>query len=265
MKNKYKYDEPINSLDNRISAHTNFSNFNLHSWISSKFNIKNGHNIFDIGCGNGNYTELFFSKNLGNGIIYGLDKNNDLIADARAKYKVLSKNIHFQAKDYDLVDNIDASFDWIFSIYSLYYTSDSQALVGKLKKLLKNDGSFVVIGPASDNAVDLDHFHFKVSGVHPNTEHRLRNKRIEEEFYPLFRSIFGDDNVELEVINTRMLFPTAHDYAEYYWSTLLWRESIQGLSISKVDSLRKRTLDLLSKSDEHIISKQMSCLVGNNN
>ena len=72
------------------------------------------------------------------------------------------------------------------------------------------------------------------------------------------------DNVELEVINTRMLFPTAHDYAEYYWSTLLWRESIQGLSISKVDSLRKRTLDLLSKSDEHIISKQMSCLVGNN-
>jgi ubiquinone/menaquinone biosynthesis C-methylase UbiE len=262
MKNKYKYSEPINSLDNRISAHANFSNFNLHDWISSKFNIKNGDNIFDIGCGNGNYTELFFSKNLGSGIIYGLDKNNDLITDANTKYKTLSKNIHFQAKDYDLVDNIDISFDWIFSIYSLYYTSDSQALVGKLKNLLQNDGSLVVIGPASANAVDLDHFHFEVTGMYPNSEHRLRNKRIENEFYPLFKSIFGDDNVDLEIINTRMSFPKAHNYTEYYWSTLLWRESIEGLGTDEIKTLKNKALGLLSEHENFKIEKQMSCLIG---
>jgi ubiquinone/menaquinone biosynthesis C-methylase UbiE len=264
MKNKYKYDEPTNSLDNRISAHANFSNFNLHNWISLKFNIKNGDNIFDVGCGNGNYTELFFSKTLENGVIYGLDKNKDLIVDANSKHKSLSKNVHFQAGDYDLVDNINVSFDWVFSIYSLYYTSDSQALVDKLKNLLHYDGSFVVIGPASANALDLDRFHFNVTGLNPNAEHRLRNKRIEDEFYPLFKSIFGDDNVELEIIDTKMSFPVAHDYAEYYWSTLLWRECIEKLDTYEIKTLKSRTLDLLSKCEEFNIEKQMACLIGNN-
>ena len=263
MKNKYKYDEPINSLDNRISAHANFSDFNLHNWISSKFDIKSGDNIFDIGCGNGNFTELFFNKTMGNGVIYGVDKNKDLIADANSKYSSLSKNIYFQADDYDLVD-INMSFDWIFSIYSLYYTSDSQSLVYKLQNLLHHNGSFVVIGPASANALDLDNFHFKVTGVEPNTEHRLRIKRIENEFYPLFQSMFGDDNVELEIIDTKMSFPTILDYAKYYWSTLLWRESVEKLDIDETKVLKDRTLSLLSKHEEFKIEKQMSCLIGRN-
>ena len=48
------------------------------------------------------------------------------------------------------------------SIYSLYYTSDSQSLVYKLKNLLHHNGSFVVIGPASANALDLDNFHIQI-------------------------------------------------------------------------------------------------------
>jgi len=265
MINKYKYNEPINSLDNRISAHASFSDFNLHNWISSKFDIKNGDNILDIGCGNGNYTELFFKKVLESGVIYGIDKNKDLIVDANSKYGALSKNIHFQVEDYDLVDKIDTSFDWIFSIYSLYYTSNSQALVSKLKNTLNYNGSFIVIGPASVNAIDLDDFHFKVVGVRPNAEHRIRNKRIEGEFYPLFKSVFGSNNVELEILDTRMSFPTAYDYAEYYWSTLLWRESIDGLDINEIEFLKNKTLSLLSECEEFQIKKQMSCLVGSKN
>ena len=264
MKNKYKYDEPINSLDNRISAHTNFSNFNLHSWISSKFNIKNGHNIFDIGCGNGNYTELFFSKITESGLVYGVDKNKDLISDANNKYRNLSKNIHFKAEDYDIVDSTNISFDWVFSIYSLYYTSNSQALVSKFKKILNNNGRFVVIGPASGNALDLDNFHFKVTGALPNAEHRLRNKRIEDEFYLLFKDVFGEDNVVLELINTKMTFLMVEDYAEYYWSTLLWRECVEGLDADQVLKLKDKTIDALSHYGELSIEKQMSCLVGEN-
>jgi len=262
--NKYKYKEPKNSLDNRISAHSDFSDFNLHNWILSNFDIKKDDNVFDIGCGNGNYTELFFSKTLENGIIYGIDKNQDLIDDANGKYGDFSKNINFEVVDYDLVDNIDISFDWVFSIYSLYYTSDSELLVKKIKKNISSNGKFVVIGPASSNALDLDDFHFKLVNKAPKPEHRLRNKRIQSEFYPLFKSIFGSDNVSLEVINSTMTFPSIGDYAEYYWSTLLWREGIEDLTYSEIECLKKRTLSLLSKSKELKISKQMSCLIGNN-
>ncbi len=68
--NKLAYQEPHESLNNRISAHSRFSDFDLHQWISSNFDIKQGDNIFDVGCGNGNYIELFLDK-----IIYLKNKN----------------------------------------------------------------------------------------------------------------------------------------------------------------------------------------------
>ncbi|MBT5400423.1 class I SAM-dependent methyltransferase [bacterium] len=262
--NRYKYNEQKTSLDSRINAHSNFSNFNLHDWISLKFNIKKGDNILDIGCGNGNYTELFFSKTLDNGIIYGLDKNEDLINDANNRHGDLSKKIFFKVADYDLISDINTSFDWIFSIYSLYYTANSKALIDKLKRMLSNNGKFVIIGPASQNALDLDDFHYSVTGSVANPEHRLRNQRIESDFLLIFKSIFRERSVNLEIIDSTMIFPTINDYAEYYWSTLLWREGIENLSPDKIEALKNKTLDLLSEQKKLKIKKQLSCLVGSN-
>ena len=264
MVNKYKYNEPLSSLDGRISAHANFSNFNLHDWILSKFNIKKGDNILDLGCGNGNYTSLFFKKVSESGVVYGIDKSAELISEANERHGKLSQNVNFSVADYDSFDKIKTPFDWIFSIYSLYYTSDSKALASKLKKSISHDGKFIVIGPASNNALELDKFNFEVTGVLPNKEHRLRNERIEMEFFPLFKSLFGNDNVEIELIDSALLFPTISDYAEYYWSTLLWRESTNGLDNREIKKLKIKTINLLNERDKLEIIKQMTCLIGCN-
>ena len=39
MEKKFSYDEPKNSLNNRINAHLSFSNFNLHEWVKTNQNI----------------------------------------------------------------------------------------------------------------------------------------------------------------------------------------------------------------------------------
>ncbi len=261
---KLGYHELQKSLNNRIMAHSKFSNFNLHEWINSNFSIKHGDNVFDVGCGNGNYVELFLNKIKDDGVLYGIDKNQDLINEAITKYVKKYSNVRFDVVDYDLFDSINENFEWIFSIYSLYYTSDSKALISKLKNYLSSDGKFIVIGPASKNAVDLDDLNFNITGVLPNEEHRIRTERIELEFFPLFEKIFGIDNTSLKVVDSVMTFPTIDDFSSYYWSTLLWRDSVVSLDAGSVNKLKDKTLEMLSDYDDYTINKQMCCLVGFN-
>jgi ubiquinone/menaquinone biosynthesis C-methylase UbiE len=262
--NKLAYHEPHTSLNNRIAAHAKFSNFDLHQWIDSRFDIKEGDSIFDVGCGNGNYVEMFLNKIKEKGIVQGVDKNEELINEANSKYGDLYSNVYFNVGDYDSISNINKSFDWIFSIYSLYYTSDSRALINKLKGTLSSSGKLIVIGPASNNATDLDDFNFKVTGVLPNIEHKLRTERIESEFLPLFEAMFGKDNTKLELIDSVMSFPSVNEFSTYYWSTLLWRDSVANFDSDYVAKLKRKTLKILSSYDDYVVKKQMSCLVGIN-
>ena len=81
----YSYKETKSALNNRIDSHKQFSNFSLHEWISQKFNIMSGQDILDLGCGNGNFTDLFKSKIGKEGTLVGVDKNEALVEQAKAK------------------------------------------------------------------------------------------------------------------------------------------------------------------------------------
>ena len=80
--------------------------------------------------------------------------------------------------------------------------------------------------------------------------------------YPLFKRIFGEDNTSLEIVDTEMSFPTIDDFAEYYWSTLLWRDSIEDLSADSIQAQKDKTLTILSGNKGYRVSKQMVCLIG---
>jgi len=262
--NKLAYHEPHSSLNNRIKAHTKFSNFDLHQWIDSRFDIKEGDSIFDVGCGNGNYISMFLKKIKESGFIRAVDKNKDLVNEAISKYGSLNSNVIFDVGDYDSISSLNQSFDWIFSIYSLYYTSNSEQLINKLKEILSSNGKLIVIGPASLNGADLDDLNYKVTGVLPNIEHKVRTERIESEFFPLFKTVFGEDNTKLELVDSAMTFPNIDEFSTYYWSTLLWRDSISNLDADKEIELKRKTLKILSSYDKYVIRKQMSCLVATN-
>ena len=86
--------------------------------------------------------------------------------------------------------------------------------------------------------------------------------RVEEEFSELFFTVFGKNQTSLEFINTKMSFPTAEEYATYYWSTLLWRESSAGITDKEISFLKDKTIDVIRKMPNFVLNKQMSCLVG---
>lgn len=261
---KFSYEEPRKALSARITAHRQYSDFDLHEWIRKKFVISSGSRVLDLGCGNGNFTNLFWDLVKPDGSVIGLDKNSEVIADARKTYKKLPKDrIKYYVQDFDKpLPDLGMLFDWIFSIYSLYYTEDSVRILNIAKSLLAHHGTCVVIGPGPKNVRDLTEFSEKLTGRKSNKEHFERIERISNEFHPLFMKIFPKENVSYEEIDTLLGFPDAASFGEYYWSTLLWRDSVKDFSAEKIEFLKKETLKYASTQAPIRIKKQISCLVG---
>jgi len=262
VEKKFTYEEPGNALNARISAHAKYSNFNLHEWIKDRFRIHSGDRLWDLGCGNGNYTQLFWDFVKSSGFILGMDKNYALIEEAKVKHDGLPKeNVKFLVHNYDdPLPDLGESYNWIFAIYSLYYTEDSVHLLQTVKNRLAPGGTFVVIGPGPLNTKDLMDFNYTLTEKKPGREHGERIERIANEFKPLFEKLFSDGKVSYEEIDSVMEFPDVESYREYYMSTLLWRESIKDMSEEKVIATTEKMNELISLPAQ--IKKQMSCLIG---
>jgi hypothetical protein len=101
-----------------------------------------------------------------------------------------------------------------------------------------------------------------VTGKKRNIEDIKRMHRIEEDFNDIFLSIFGEDRTRLEFVDTKMSFPSAEEFATYYWSTLLWRESIVDFDEKQIKDLKEQSIHVINQMNEFTLNKQMSCLVG---
>ena len=67
----------------RIEANSKFGSFYLHEWVEKKFIINKGAKVLDLGCGDGNYTKIFQNQVKKNGLVFGLDKNLELLKTAK--------------------------------------------------------------------------------------------------------------------------------------------------------------------------------------
>ena len=258
-KKKYVYIEKKKALANRITSHKKFSNFDLHSWVKKNIKIKNGDRILDIGCGDGNFIKLFHQMNCG-GEIIGVDKNDILINSARKKFK-LKRNIKFIKGDFDNIKFSKKKFDCIFFIYSIYYTENSSKLILKVLNYLNEKGKLIIVGPGANNAKQIDKLNFLVTKKRPNKEYRFRQQRIEKEFYPLLKKHFSSKKVNLKLINNHMAFKTDAQLADYYWSTLLWRQSLQQLRNYDLKRLKELTIKKIKYYIKNLkLKKQISIL-----
>src|SRR3989338_742995 len=160
LSNLFIAEELPKALQNRISAHSRHSNFNLHHWLKGRFPLKPGDTILDLGCGNGNYTDLFWNQIAPQGSILGIDKNQALIEEAQKRHTTKGNKIGFLVGDFDHPMPIPADlqkrgFDSIFSIYSLYYVDDAKRIVDEIYRYLAPKGHFVLIGPGPQNGPHL--------------------------------------------------------------------------------------------------------------
>jgi len=216
----FSYWEPTDDLQVRIDAHKKYSIFSLEEYISNKY-VFDKCNVIDVGCGNGNLTgHLSLNANL----YIGSDKNYDSLLEARSKYSE-RENVLFIEKDMD--ENLflpNDAFDYVFFVYSIYYSNNAQVLINRYKDSLRKGGKLIVIGPHDDNAWEVDDFCYRVNGKEKAS--LSRGNRIHDEFLPLLRR--SGFTVTDERISFDVVFPNAEEYLRYITATLQYRDSYSG-------------------------------------
>lgn len=216
----YSYIESNEALKIRINAHKNYSKFSLEDYIEQNYSFV-GKYIIDIGCGNGNMTGLLSKEAM---LYIGIEKNKELLYEAYSKFSSYPYLFFImQDMDSDLFLPHDL-FDYIFFIYSSYYSNNPKILFNNLKKNLKKNGRLILIGPTKNNAVEIEDFCLQLFNFKNVSEKRAI--RLESEFKPLLDEL--GYNTELLKINFDLIFPNASEYLKYIMSTLQYRNSYNG-------------------------------------
>jgi ubiquinone/menaquinone biosynthesis C-methylase UbiE len=143
--------------------------------------------ILSIGCGDG--TEcVSFSKN--GAEVVGIDSSSELITLAKNKYSELG--IDFLVMDYEETSFENMTFDGIISIMSIMYKEDLTKVLLELKRILKPDGTMIVVVPHPvRKMIKYAHFDYFASGLHYETWEevtRYNYYRTLEEYFRLIKA-----------------------------------------------------------------------------
>ena len=118
----------------------------LGNYALSKFNIIEGMNILDIGCGTGKTTTQLAKKIGSSGHVLGLDLSETMINEAR-KYsdKDKTSNIDFLVQDVQNEKLKNLEYDAAFSRFGVMFFSDPIMAFKNIYSSLKNDGLLTFI------------------------------------------------------------------------------------------------------------------------
>jgi len=248
------YMETPDALSIRIRAHKEYSNFSLEDWLDKNISLHKGDAILDLGCGSGNLFPAYSDKIGETGTIVGIDQSADLLEKARL-LKATSSIVLLNLDINQPFPLIKESFDHVISTFAIYYVEDPLLILEEIKRVLKNTGDIVLIGPTDKNASELYEFNKTVFGFDRDEKVVLRTNRLEKEFYPFVSSLFKC--VRLEKIPSKLIFPNKQEFVDYYMSTLLFEESAIKTGMKPTMS------ELLSKEVAGTeISKEMVVLRG---
>jgi SAM-dependent methyltransferase len=220
------------SLDTRIRANAKFGEFDFNAWLRKYVRIQNGDYVLDVGCGNGNHLEIWSDLVGADGEVAGMDNNPDLLAEAGRK-KYTNDNVWLIKEDMDRSSPFPLSdIDWVISNFSIYYSTLYYNVgmdmyypkaMDNLVSVLHKDGTMVFSGPARGNTPELYEYHRAIGGSqHTEYKSRQRATVIEEQVVPYLQTQFKE--VDRHFIDHRLVFPTTHDFLEYFKNGMLYKE-----------------------------------------
>lgn len=103
--------------------------------VLEQMNIHPGHQLLDLGCGNGWATRLLAKAAPGAGSV-GVDVSPAMIARADELHSFTIR-ARYEVGRFEQLDFPDAKFDGAFSMEALYYATDLDAAIAELFRVLK--------------------------------------------------------------------------------------------------------------------------------
>jgi len=217
------YSETHEKLKVRIRAHTEYANFKLQDWLLNWLGNAKGCRLLDIGCGDGSYF-LIYEKALGSdGLIIGLDINQDLLTKAREigiqlRTPTIVLPWDFDNHPYPLLDK---EVDLCVALFSAYYAKDVPAWVEDSLRVVKKGGRMLLVGPTEDNARELYELNEIITGIKSVAETDYTTAQLKGAFLPELQRRLGD-RVRERTLDSQIIFPSPEEFAKYYFATWLY-------------------------------------------
>lgn len=245
-----EYIESVSDLENRIRAHKLFSKTSLEKVLETCLSTTRDHSkILDLGCGSGNFYELFARKAQ---CYVGIDISKELLTQFSSKRKHGAILIKSSMDELPLFQS--NSFDTIFSVYSIYYSLRPDNLVENLYSALGDEGYLFVVGPSeAAHATEINEFcNTIVTGSTPLVEKQDRLDNFHSKIIPKIIQCFS--KVNLEGFDASLDFPSSEEWAQYVTSTPQAREC----SDFNGDQLLKRATEYSAANNCLSVSKYMT-------
>ena len=248
------YVEKQDRLADRIRAHKKFANFDIDQWIEEFLKRKPRHDIFDLGCGNGNHIGLYLAAVPPSGSVTGLDREPSLIEEAREKFEgAPNLDLRVGSMD-DPLPFKDESFDLILSNFAIYNASNPRRTIGEVKRVLKRGGEVVLIGPTAANAKEIYEYNARLTGTPIDPITFIRTDRLRQEILPIVKDVFS--GVSEQIINSYLTFPDEDEFLRYYTATMLYEEGAEKQG-KTMEQMRAACL----KKQDIVLSKEMLAVV----
>lgn len=178
------YDQQASSYSKTISLYKNI--VFIRKLVYSLLCPVSEKKILSIGCGDGAECVLFAENGAR---VIGIDSSVELISIAKNHHS--KPGTDFFVMDYEKTSFENAVFDGIISLLSIMYKEDLTKVLLELKRILKQDGTMVIVVPHPvRKMVKYSDFNYFASGLHYETcegVKRYNYYRTTEEYYGLIK------------------------------------------------------------------------------
>lgn len=120
----------------------NMANMEQINKLIEVLNLDENSKVLDLGCATGKISE--YISDLTNAQITGIDYVKNAIKRAKERTLNKSSKLIFQHMDLNNLKFPENSFDAIIAIDTIYFAHNVRKLIGKLKKLLKQNGTMAI-------------------------------------------------------------------------------------------------------------------------
>lgn len=234
--------------------------------------IKSGMKILDLGCGDGNVTFLLSNYVGPEGIVVGIDSNENAIDNAKKKSKELGlSNLYFIVGDITQDFKIEHSnFDVIIVRRVLMYLSNPQSSIATAIKYLKPNGIFL----AQENNISQTPIGLESMPHHKKINDLIR-KTLEREnvnFNLGFElcTILTDSGLKVENVWAEAVLSTPNQPTPWFFlaqvmkDRMLTHKVISDVSELELETLGERLTNERMENTRTFISDLVFCAVARN-
>lgn len=117
----------------------NMANMEQLNKLIEVLNLDENSNVLDLGCATGKISE--YLSDVTNAHFTGIDYVKNAIKRAKERTLIKNSKLTFQQMDFNNLKFPENSFDAIIAIDTIYFAHNVGKVIGKLKKLLKKNGT----------------------------------------------------------------------------------------------------------------------------